>query len=57
MEKRNVNIMFMKNGHGSLTNRISLPVPWIKAMGFNEENRTAIIEFDGKEIRIKKSDA
>ena len=55
-EIRNVNVSFGKNGNGFTTTRITLPVPWIKKMGFTEEKREAIIEFDGKQIIIKNKE-
>ena len=54
MEKRKANIMFNKNGNGNLTTRISLPVPWIKEMELDENNREVVIEFENNEIKIKK---
>lgn len=55
-EIRNVNISFGKNGNGYTTNRITLPVPWIKKMGFTENMKEAVIEFDGRQIIIKKKE-
>lgn len=54
MEKRKANIMFNKNGNGNLTTRITLPVPWIKDMGLNENNREVLIEYNNEKITIKK---
>jgi hypothetical protein len=54
MKKRKANIMFNKNGNGNLTTRITLPVPWIKAMGLNENNREVLIEYNDEKITIKK---
>ena len=51
---RKANILFNKNGQGCLTTRITLPVPWIKNLGFTENDRQAIIEFKNNEIIIKK---
>ena len=56
MEKRRLKIMFNKNGGGFQTNRIALPVPWIKSMGFTENDNIAIVEFDNKKITIKKEE-
>lgn len=55
-EIRNVNVSFGKNGNGFTTTRITLPVPWIRKMGFTENNKEAIIEFDGKQIIIKNKE-
>lgn len=53
-EIRNVNISFGKNGNGYASTRITLPVPWIKEMGFTEDDRNAVIEFNENEIIIRK---
>ncbi|MCI9063293.1 MAG: hypothetical protein HFJ17_01635 [Clostridia bacterium] len=54
MERRKVNVSFGKNGNGFVTNKITLPVPWVKELGFNDNDRKAIIEFDKNKIIIKK---
>lgn len=54
MEKRKANIIFNKNGRGFPTIKITLPVGWIREMGFTENDREAVIEFKDKEIKIKK---
>ena len=54
MEKREAKILYGKNGAGYTTTKITLPVPWVKALGFTEDEREAIIEFTEKEIIIKK---
>lgn len=54
MEIRDANIIFNKNGNGYLSTKIAIPVPWIKAMGFNTDNKGAILEFDKDKIIIKK---
>lgn len=51
---RKANLMFNKNGNGSTTTRISIPVPWAKELGFTEGNKTAIIKLMKDEIIIKK---
>jgi hypothetical protein len=54
MEKRKANIIFNKNGQGFTTIKITLPVGWIREMGFTENDKKAVIEFKDKEIKIKK---
>lgn len=54
MEKRKANMIFNKNGRGFPTIKITLPVGWIREMGFTENDREAVIEFKDKEIKIKK---
>ena len=54
MESRKVNIMFQKAGSGSISTRVSLPKSWIDEMKINQEEREAIITFDGERIEVKK---
>lgn len=56
MEKRNQRIIYNKDGHGTLTTKISLPIKWTREMGFSENDRNALIDFDGKKITIKKGE-
>lgn len=56
MEKRKLNISFAKAGSGSITPRLIIPISWIKAMNITEEERTVEVEFDGKNIIVKKSE-
>lgn len=56
VEIRTTKILFAKNGNGYTTTRITLPVPWVKEMGFNNADRTATLKFDGKKIIINKED-
>lgn len=58
MEIRKSKILFGKNGNGYVTTRITLPVPWVRALHLSEENRDAVILFDNatKEIIIKKQE-
>jgi len=58
MEKeiRTVKMIFNKDGHGSLSTRISIPKSWADKLGFSVENREAEIVFDDEKqcIIIKK---
>lgn len=54
MERRNINLSANKDGHGSIGFRISLPKKWVQQMGFDENNKNAIVEFDDNKIIIKK---
>lgn len=56
MEIRNANILFNKNGHGSLTTRITLPVPFIRELGFAEDDREALIICEKNQIIIRKKE-
>lgn len=56
MEIRNANILFNKNGHGSLTTRITLPVPFVRELGFNEDDREALIICEENQIIIRKKE-
>lgn len=53
-ETRTANIMFNKNGHGATTNRVTLPVSWVKELGFTAEDRCAEIKIDENKIIIIK---
>lgn len=55
-EIRNSNLILGKDGHGSLTTKISLPTKWIKELGFNLEDKQAIIEISNNKIVIRKKD-
>lgn len=56
MEKRNANVMFAKNGQGSRTTRITLPVNWVDVIGVTEENRKVNIYQIGNQIIITKEE-
>lgn len=56
-EKRNVKITFNRNGRGAITPKLSLPVPFIRELGFTEEDREAYIELEGDKIIITKKKA
>lgn len=51
---REANIIFAKNGNGYTTTRITLPVPFIKKLGFTEKDRTALISIEDNKIIITK---
>ncbi len=55
-EIRTVKMIFNKDGHGSLSTRISIPKSWADKLGFSVENREAEIMFDDEKecIVIKK---
>lgn len=55
-EIRMVKMIFNKDGHGSLSTRISIPKSWADKLGFSVENREAEIMFDDEKecIIIKK---
>ena len=56
-EIRTVKMIFNKDGHGSLSTRISIPKSWADKFGFSQENREAEIVFDDEKecIIIKKT--
>lgn len=56
MEKRKTNIMFAKNGQGSRTTRITLPVGWVDKLGATEENREVFIYEISGDIIITKEE-
>ena len=53
-DKREVKILFLKNGMGSRATKINIPLPWIDHMGITENDREVIIEKVGKKIIITK---
>ncbi|MDD7761636.1 MAG: AbrB/MazE/SpoVT family DNA-binding domain-containing protein [Ezakiella sp.] len=54
MEERKANIIFAKNGQGYTTNRVTLPVPWIKALGVTEDQREVKITLKDNKIILEK---
>ena len=56
MNKRNLNISFVKSGAGNISPRLILPISWIKEMNITEEERSVMVEFDGEKIIVKKED-
>ena len=60
MEKRKANIIYSKAGgnagKGSYNTKVSLPKVWADRMGFSVEERSAILEFDGEKITIRKGE-
>lgn len=55
-KQRKTNIIFGKNGNGYTTTKITLPVGWIKDLGFTENDKSAIIKIQGDIIEIKKEE-
>ncbi len=53
---RKANVIFGENGNGSLSTKITLPVPWIKKLGFSEDNKNAIIRLQDNKIIIEKEE-
>lgn len=47
--------MFNKNGNGFTTTRITLPVPFVKELGFTEEDRDCTIKLIDNKIIIEKT--
>lgn len=52
--KYNAKILPYKDGHGTICYRIGIPTSWAKQLGFSEENRAAILEFNDDKIIIKR---
>jgi len=55
MEKRNLNIIYTKSGAGNKCTKITLPIPWVRALGATPENKLVEVSFDGEKI-IKSYD-
>lgn len=61
MEERQLKVIFSKSGgtagKGGITNRLTIPTTWIKAMGITPDNREVVATFDGKrKITIEKQE-
>lgn len=56
-ESRNLKVIFGKNGTGKTSTRITLPLPWLRQMNINENDRQVNVSFDGKKIIIEKADS
>lgn len=54
MERRNLNLIINKDGHGTTNYKISLPKIWVDQMELSDTNRNVIMSFDGKKIIIEK---
>lgn len=53
-QERKAKIQFGKNGQGNITNRITIPVPWVKELGITEENREVKLTLKDGKIIIEK---
>lgn len=56
MEKRKLNISFVKSGSGSITSRVILPTIWIKEMRISQEEREIFVYKVGDNIVISKAE-
>ena len=54
IESRDINIMFGKNGKGFTSTRITLPLPWLRQLGFDEQNRRAKLTLSEDKIIIER---
>ena len=49
-DKRKAKIIYNIPGgfasRNAITNRVTIPVPWIKAMGITKDDRDVLLEFD-----------
>lgn len=55
-EIRRARIIFTKNGQGATTTKLTLPVSWTKELGFNENQREAILEIIDNRITIRNAE-
>ena len=55
-EDRTVNMILGKDGHGSDTAKISIPIKWSRELGFSKEKRKARIIKKGNKIIIEKEE-
>lgn|SRR5574344_545801 len=56
IEERKANMMFNKNGNGSVTTRITIPVNWARQLGFTEEHKNGIMQLNENKIIIEKEE-
>lgn len=56
MEKRKLNISFVKSGSGSITSRVILPTIWIREMGISTEKREIFVYKVGDNVVISKAE-
>jgi hypothetical protein len=56
MEERKAKILFCKTGNNSTTTKITLPVPWVRAIGSTPEDREVTIKLEDNKITITKED-
>ena len=57
--KRDTKIIWNKNGNGYDSTKISLPVPWVREMGFSKEDgdvKNVKMEFKNNQIIISKNE-
>lgn len=54
MEIINKNLIMTSNQKGGSIIRISLPKKWVAEMGFEKEDKSAKLTFDGQKIVIEK---
>ncbi len=57
MEKKETinKMMFQKGGSNSTCVRISIPITWVRELGFTPENRLAKLILEDNKIIIKKN--
>ena len=59
MEKRRRDVQIGKPGGNASKNaknyRISIPTPWMQALGITAEDKAVTMMFDGKQIVIEKA--
>lgn len=56
MEERKAKVLFGKNGNKAMTTKITLPVPWVRAIGSSPEDREVTIKLEDNKITITKED-
>ena len=53
-DKRELNVIFAKGGSGSTSCQLSLPRPWVKALGLDADHRVVVAALEGDRIVISK---
>lgn len=50
--KKDLKIIYSKNGEGNVTTKLALPSIWLKNMGLNQYNRDVEVIFENNSIKI-----
>ena len=53
-EIKKANITFNKGGNGGISNRVTIPGAWVKALGITKEDKEVELELTGGKIIITK---
>lgn len=54
VNERELKVIFTKAGSGSVSCKLSLPMPWVKALGLDADHRVVVAALEGDKIVISK---